>query len=71
MKVATNTTLANRMPDVIDFDCGSVVSGDQTITENAELLLEKIIRVASGEVLTKAQKLGQDDFIPWKRGVSL
>lgn len=71
MKVATNTTLANRMPDVIDFDCGPVVSGEQTIAENAELLLEKIIQVASGEVLTKAQKLGQDDFIPWKRGVSL
>lgn len=71
MKVATNTTLANRMPDVIDFDCGPVVDGEQTIAENAELLLEKIISIASGEVLTKAQQLGQDDFIPWKRGVSL
>jgi altronate hydrolase len=69
-KVATNTTLANRMPDVIDFDCGPVVDGTQSIEQNAEALLDYVIRVASGE-LTKAQQLGQDDFIPWKRGVSL
>ncbi|GAA4438502.1 altronate dehydratase family protein [Ravibacter arvi] len=71
MKVATNSSLAKRMPDVIDFDCGPVVSGEQTIAQNAEALLEVVIKTASGEVLTKAQQLGQDDFIPWKRGVSL
>ncbi|MCE7064193.1 UxaA family hydrolase [Dyadobacter sp. CY326] len=69
-KVATNTTLTNRMPDVIDFDCGPVVDGAQSLEQNAEALLEYVIRVASGEQ-TKAQQLGQDDFIPWKRGVSL
>lgn len=69
-KVATNTILANRMPDVIDFDCGPVVDGTQSLEQNAEELLEYVIKVASGE-LTKAQQLGQDDFIPWKRGVSL
>lgn len=71
MKVATNSALARRMPDVIDFDCGPVVSGEQSIAQNAERLLELVIKTASGEVLTKAQQLGQDDFIPWKRGVSL
>jgi len=33
-------------------------------------LLEYIIKVVSGEQ-TKARILGQDDFIPWKRGMSL
>ncbi|WP_025762099.1 UxaA family hydrolase [Dyadobacter tibetensis] len=69
-KVATNTKLAERMPDVIDFDCGPVVDGTESIEENADNLLEYVIKAASGE-LTKAQQLGQDDFIPWKRGVSL
>jgi altronate hydrolase len=69
-KVSTNSILANRMPDVIDFDCGPVVDGTQSIEQNAEHLLEYVIKVASGE-LTKSQQLGQDDFIPWKRGVSL
>ncbi len=70
MKVATNSTLAKKMSDVIDFDCGPVVTGEQTIAQNADALLEEIIQVASGK-LTHAQRLAQDDFIPWKRGVSL
>ena len=70
MKVSTNSKLAEKMVDVIDFNCGTVVTGEETIAENADALLEEIIAVASGK-LTHAQRLGQDDFIPWKRGVSL
>jgi altronate hydrolase len=57
--------------DIIDLDTGSVISGDNTIEQMGETILELVIRVASGEVRTKAESLGQDDFIPWKRGVSL
>ncbi|GAA4415201.1 altronate dehydratase family protein [Nibrella viscosa] len=71
VKISTNKALAKRMPDVIDFDSGPIIDGEQTIEENGEALLEYIIRVANGEALTKAEQLGQDDFIPWKRGVSL
>ncbi|RCR69377.1 UxaA family hydrolase [Larkinella punicea] len=71
VKISTNTALLRRMPDVIDFDSGPIIEGEETIEQNAEELLEYVIRLASGEVKTKAQQLGQDDFIPWKRGVSL
>ncbi|GAB3559996.1 UxaA family hydrolase [Spirosoma fluminis] len=71
VKVSTNTTLKNRMPDVIDFDSGPIIDGEQTIEQNADALLEYIVRLASGEETTQAERLGQDDFIPWKRGVSL
>jgi altronate hydrolase len=71
VKVATNTTMASRMSDIIDFDAGGIVTGDATIAECAEKLLELSIEVASGERLTKAELLDQNDFIPWKRGVSL
>ena len=71
VKIATNTILKNRMPDVIDFDSGPIIDGEQTIDQNADALLEYVIRLASGEEITKAEGLGQDDFIPWKRGVSL
>ena len=71
VKVSTNTALKNRMPDVIDFDSGPIIDGEQRIDENADALLEYLIRLASGEEVTKAEGLGQDDFIPWKRGVSL
>jgi altronate hydrolase len=36
-----------------------------------EDILEYCIQAASGEVVPKAVQLNQDDFIPWKRGVSL
>ena len=59
------------MADIIDFDAGGIVSGDTTIAECAERLLELSLQVASGERQTKAEQRGQIDFIPWKRGVSL
>ena len=71
IKISTNTQLTQRMPDIIDFDAGRVISGEQSVEEAGEAILELAIRVASGDVRTKAEQLGQDDFIPWKRGVSL
>jgi altronate hydrolase len=71
VKISTNSTLAERMGDIIDFDAGGIVTGKTTIPECAGQLLELCIQVASGERFTKAELLGQNDFIPWKRGVSL
>jgi altronate hydrolase len=71
IKISTNTALAERMSDIIDFDAGGIVIGKATIPACAAQLLELCIRVASGEQFTKAELLGQNDFIPWKRGVSL
>lgn len=71
IKVATNSTLARRMKDIIDVDCGPVINGAATIEEMGEAILEYCITVASGEEIPKAVQLNQDDFIPWKRGVSL
>jgi altronate hydrolase len=59
------------MPDIIDIDTGSIIEGETTIEKMGEEVLEKIIRVASGDVHVKAEILSQNDFIPWKRGVSL
>lgn len=71
IKVSSNTTLAKKMPDIIDLDSGSIISGEKTIEEVGEELLELMIEVASGRTKTKATLLNQNDFIPWKRGVSL
>jgi altronate hydrolase len=71
VKISSNSTLAGRMDDIIDFDAGGVVRGEATIAECAARLLELSIEVASGNRFTKAELLGQTDFIPWKRGVSL
>ncbi|PRZ25276.1 UxaA family hydrolase [Flavobacterium granuli] len=71
IKVATNSVLAKKMSDIIDIDCGPVISGEKTIEEMGEDILEYCIKAASGEIIPKAVLLNQDDFIPWKRGVSL
>lgn len=71
VKISTNSALADRMGDIIDFDAGGIVTGQTTIPQCAAELLELCIHVASGERFTKAELLGQNDFIPWKRGVSL
>ena len=71
VKISSNTVLSEKMSDIIDFNAGTVISGDKTIPEAADELLEYIIKVASGEVKTKADLLNQNDFIPWRRGVSL
>jgi altronate hydrolase len=71
VKISSNSPLAQRMSDIIDFDTGGVITGETTIEQAGEALLETVIRVASGELRTKAEMLAQDDFIPWKRGVSL
>lgn len=71
IKVATNSGLVKRMGDIIDIDAGPVITGEKTIAEMGEDILEYCIKVASGEEIPKAVQLNQDDFIPWKRGVSL
>ncbi|MBC7567422.1 MAG: altronate dehydratase [Pedobacter sp.] len=71
IKIATNTSLATRMGDIIDIDAGAIIRGEKTIEEMGAEILEYCILAASGEVIPKAVQLNQDDFIPWKRGVSL
>ncbi len=71
LKISSNTALAQRMSDIIDINAGTVITGEDTIATKGEEILDFIIRTASGEYVPKAVGLGQDDFIPWKRGVSL
>lgn len=71
VKIATNTALATRMPDIIDIDTGGILSGETTVEQMGERILTNVLEIASGELKTKAEMLGQNDFIPWKRGVSL
>ncbi len=71
IKVSSNTELKEKMPDIIDIETGAVIRGEKTIDEMAEEMLDFIIEVASGRIQTKAKLLNQNDFIPWRRGVSL
>jgi altronate hydrolase len=71
IKVATNSRLAGHMSDIIDIDTGAILRGEATLEEVGDSILERVLEIASGRALSKAEMLGQNDFIPWKRGVSL
>jgi altronate hydrolase len=71
VKLSTNTATALKMPDIIDINCGTIIEGDETIQQAGERILDYVIQVASGETEPASVRLGQDDWIPWKRGISL
>jgi len=71
LKMSSNTNLYERMNDIIDINAGTVISGEDTIETMGEKILDHVIRVASGETPSKAVLHGNNDFIPWKRGISL
>jgi altronate hydrolase len=71
VKISSNSEVARRMQDIIDFDAGGIVTGAAGIAETGEALLDFTLQVASGEALTRSERSNHDNFIPWKRGVSL
>jgi altronate hydrolase len=71
IKISSNSRVAERMSDTIDIDAGAVITGEKSIGQMGSIILDFCIQVASGEILPKTVLLRQDDFIPWKRGVSL
>src|SRR5437660_7169614 len=57
LKISTNSDLARRMQDIIDIDTGGIISGETTIEQMGETILDRAVQVASGEVRTKAEMM--------------
>ena len=68
LKMSSNTNLYKQVNNLIDIDAGTIILGKDTIQSKGEELLNLLIDVASGYTKCKADKYGQDGFIPWKRG---
>jgi len=72
IKLASNTPVFERMSSDLDLSAGSVVDGTETIEEVGARVFEHIRRVASGEVLAKAEVLKHREFQFWaEQAVSL
>ncbi|MFV0440233.1 MAG: galactarate dehydratase [Lachnospirales bacterium] len=63
IKVSTNSDLKSKWDDLIDIDAGKILTGASTIEEVGLELFEYIIKVASGEVKTCADKYGIENAI--------
>ena len=69
VKIASNTPLARKKRNWIDFDAGRLLEG-MTTEELGDELLKKVLAVASGEK-TRSEENGFHDLAIFKQGVTL
>ena len=69
VKIASNTPLAEKKRNWIDFDAGRLLAG-RTMKEMGEELLDLVLRTASGEQ-TRGERNGFHDMAIFKQGVTL
>ena len=69
LKLATNTTMFRRMELDMDFNCGGIVDGTQSIDEAGAAFLQLMIDTASGKrSKSEINGLGDNEFLPWQLG---
>jgi altronate hydrolase len=61
IKITGNQRTYDRMIEDMDFNAGTVLTGEQTLDQAAQRLLELVLRVASGHA-TKPEKLGHREY---------
>ena len=70
LKVSSNSSLARRKPQWIDFDAG-VLLDDVPMEELLQHFVSFVIEIASGRRLTAAENHNNTEFAIWKNGVTL
>ncbi len=67
VKIATNSHMYRRMTSNMDINAGVIAEGEKTIEDIGRQIFETVLRVASGE-RTCAERLGHQEFVPWRIG---
>lgn len=67
LKIASNTSMFDRMRDNMDVNAGRIADGEATVQDVGREIFEALLRVASGEQ-TCAERLGHKEFVPWRIG---
>ncbi len=70
LKIATNTPLATKKANWVDFNAGAVADGEKTLDEAGADLLELVIQTASGKQ-TSSERKGFREISIFKDGVVL
>ncbi len=72
LKLATNTALYVHQEEDMDFNCGTIVDGKQSIEEAGAMFFELILKTASGQQSkSEAFGYGEDEFAPWVLGATM
>jgi altronate hydrolase len=66
IKLASNTPIYERMREDMDFNCGTVLDGEESLEAMGERIFQLMLESASGKA-TKSELLGygEDEFAPW------
>jgi altronate hydrolase len=67
LKVSSNTSTYGRMRDNIDLNAGGIMDGDASVEEIGEAIFARLLDVASG-ASTASERLGHQEFVPWRIG---
>ena len=66
IKISSNTRLAERMSDDIDFNAGQLLEG-ASWEEASQQLLDRVIATASGQrTRSETHGLSEQEFVPWQ-----
>ncbi|QJR14803.1 UxaA family hydrolase [Usitatibacter palustris] len=69
LKLATNTTMYQRMSDDMDINCGEILDGSLSVQEAGERIFRLILETASGKPSkSEMHGFGADEFVPWQLG---
>jgi arabinonate dehydratase len=72
LKLATNTALFVHQEEDMDFNCGTIIDGSETIEQAGARFFELILKVASGDKSkSEAFGYGEDEFAPWTLGATM
>ena len=69
LKIASNTSMYERMRDDMDVDAGTILSQGRSVEDVGEEIFARILAIASGEQPKSEQLgLGGEEFQPWILG---
>lgn len=69
LKLATNTPMYERMQEDMDINCGTIVTGDETVEQVGERIFQIILDTASGrKSASELYNYGDNEFVPWQVG---
>ncbi len=72
IKLATNTPMYLRMQDDMDINCGTIVTGEESVQQVGARIFAQMLRVAGGErTRSEAFDFGGAEFAPWVLGATM
>jgi altronate hydrolase len=72
IKLATNTAMYERMVDDMDVNCGTILTGEESVAQCGERIFQLMLRVASGErTKSEGYDFGSSEFAPWTLGATM